>query len=183
MPSITVIRHSLAQANEQGVLMGAKLNSPLSEKGIELAKSKGMAFKNEGFAPDRVYTSQLLRAKQTADTILDTLGLTPPLVELADLNERDFGIHDGQPYKSVLDAFEKYGDNPPTIETVSAFVARVSQAWEQIKNETDGVTLVVTHSNPEMVLQCLAFYPDRVERFWELGDPAYCEGFIYEFKS
>jgi probable phosphoglycerate mutase len=171
----------MAEANEQGILMGSKLDSPLSEKGIELAKAKGDSLAGGKFTPDRVYTSQLLRARQTAETILDILGLTPSLIELSNLNERDFGIHDGQPYKSVLAAFEKYGENPPTIEPVNNFVNRVSQAWEQIKNETTATTMVVTHSNPEMVLQCLAFYPETVERFWELGDPSYCEGFVYEF--
>lgn len=161
--------------------MGSKIDSPLSVNGIALATAKGSKLKSEGFAPDRVYTSQLLRAKQTAENILGVIGTKSNTFELANLNERDFGIHDGKPYKSVLDAFEKYGENPPTIETVIDFVTRVRQAWRKICEETNNTTLVVTHSNPAMVLQCLALNTGTLEKFWELGDPAYCEGFVYEF--
>lgn len=181
MASILVIRHSLALANEQGILMGAKFDSPLSDKGRLVARQKGERLRAEGFKPDKVYTSQLTRAKQTAEIITEQLGVHVTATALGALNERDFGAHDGKPYKSVLDAFEKYGQDPPTIETVTSFVSRVAGAWEQIKRETTGTTLVVTHSNPEMVMQTLTFNPADVMKFWELGDPAYCEGFVYEF--
>jgi broad specificity phosphatase PhoE len=177
MPSITVIRHSVAVANEQKILMGAKFESPLSDKGREIARQKGAALKAAGFIPDRVYTSELTRARQTAEIILAELKAAPIITELLQLNERDFGEHDGKPYDSVLQAFATYGENPPTIETVEDFVARVSEAWEMIKADAGQCTLVVTHSNPEMVLQTLAFNPQNVNRFWELGDPTYCEGF------
>jgi len=181
MPSLTVIRHSLALANEQGILMGAKLDSPLSKKGIEVARAKGAALKAEGFLPDKVYTSKLARAKQTAEIILEELGAEVMIAELAALNERDFGEHDGKPYQSVLTAFDTYGDNPPTIEPVEHFVRRVVSAFEEIKSNTTGTTLVVTHSNPVMVMQRAIFDPESLRKFWELGDPAYCEGFVYNF--
>jgi broad specificity phosphatase PhoE len=180
MPSITVIRHSLAIANEQGILMGAKLNSPLSEKGINVARAKGQTLKSKGFMPDKIFTSKLLRAKQTVKIIIQELGASVEIVELETLNERDFGEHDGKPYKFVLDAFDKYGENPPTIERVDHFVKRVVEALEQIKNETTGTTLVVSHSNPVMVMQMALFNPKKLSVFWELGDPAYCEGFEWQ---
>lgn len=181
MARLMVIRHSLAKANEQGILMGAKLDSPLSDNGRDVARKKGEALKAEGFVPDKVYTSKLARAKQTAEIILATINVSVPIVELPSLNERDFGMYDGKPYKFVLDAFEKEGDNPETIEPVEAFVGRVLEGYEQIKRKTTGTTLVVTHSNPEMVIQTAALNPDNVQKFWELGDPAYCEGFTVEF--
>lgn len=181
MPQIMVIRHSLAQANEEGILMGSKLDSPLSEKGKDMARQKGQSLLAKGFSPSKVFTSQLLRTKQTAEVILKELNLSVDIIEIAELNERDFGEHDGKPYQSVLDAFDKYGDNPPTIEPVNKFVSRVIKAWERIKEETAGSSLLVTHSNPEMVLQTAVFNPDKLQKFWELGDPSYCEGFVYKF--
>ena len=179
MPTLSVIRHSMAQANEQGILMGAKFDSPLSLKGIEIAKAKGEYFKKNGFKPDRIFTSKLTRAKQTAEIILNELGIATEIVELEDLNERDFGQYDGKPYNFVLDAFAAHGENPPTIETIEHFVSRVMKAFEYIKQETIGTTLAVTHSNPEMVMQTAVFRPGNIQRFWELGDPAYCEGFDF----
>ena len=181
MAQLIVLRHSLAEANEQGILMGAKLDSPLSEKGQEIARQKGKALRAEKFAPDRVYTSQLQRAKQTAEIIVNELGAQPMVIELEGLNERDFGIYDGKPYKYVLEALEKEGDNPETVEPADVFIRRVTAALDIIKNETTGTTLVITHSNPAMVMQTALFNPDNLQRFWELGDPPYCGGFTYEF--
>jgi broad specificity phosphatase PhoE len=181
MSRLVILRHSLALANEQGILMGAKLDSPLSEKGKEIARQKGISLRAEGFAPNRVYTSKLSRAVQTADIILQELGSSVPITRLDALNERDFGKHDGKPYKFVIEAFEKYGDNPPTIEHVQPFVNRVISALETIKLDTTDTTLVVTHSNPVMVMQTAIFEPDKLTKFWELGDPAYCQGFVYDF--
>ena len=160
--------------------MGSKLDSPLSEKGRALAAQKGESLKAEGFVPSKVYASKLMRAKQTADIILATLGVSVPVVELASLNERDFGKYDGKPYKHVLKAFDEEGANPETIESVDAFVSRVLEGYEYIKHEMNGATLVVTHSNPEMVMQAAALSPSNLQKFWELGDPPYCEGFTVE---
>lgn len=164
--------------------MGAKFESDLSPQGEEIAHAKGVQLKDSGFYPERVYTSQLRRTKQTADIILKVLGIEVEPINLTDLNERDFGDHDGKPYSSVIEAFNMYGENPPSIENVSTFVQRVTTAWDQILAESPGVdTLVITHSNPEMVLECLATKKEQLERFWELGDPAYCEGFEYQSKQ
>ena len=181
MAKLLVIRHSKARANEQGILMGIKLDSPLSENGITLAQKRGQELHSQSFVPDRVYTSKLKRAKQTAQIILDELGVTTEIIELTSLNERDFGEHDGKPYRFVLEAFEKYGENPPTIEAVRPFIDRILEGLTQIKEETSGTTLVVTHSNPVMVMQTALFNPGDLEHYWELGDPEYCQGFTYEF--
>lgn len=157
--------------------MGAKLDSPLSAAGIALAHAKGAALKAAGYTPTKVYSSQLLRAKQTLAIILEELGITLAAVELADLNERDFGVYDGKPYKYVLEALEKYGDTPPTFEPTEAFTQRVCRALDEIKQATDGTTLVVSHSNPVMVMQTVLEEPDRLAEFWYRGDPPYCEGF------
>lgn len=179
MKRIVIVRHSKAIANEQGILMGGKLDSPLSENGIKLARDKGRALKAAGFNPDKVITSALMRAQQTAEIILDELGVDLPIETLAELNERDFGQYDNRPYKYVLEAFDTYEGDPPTVEPVDDFVARVLKGFETVKQKAGKVTLVVTHSNPEMVMQTAVQNPEKVATFWELGDPPYCEGFEF----
>ena len=156
MSELAVIRHSLAKANEDGILMGAKLNSPLSNNGIGLAQQKGESLKARGFRPNKVITSNLDRAEQTAAIILEVLGLSLEIIKMPELNERDFGIHDGKPYASVIEAFDK------------------------IKTEMTGTTLVVTHSNPVLVMQAAVFDPEKINKFWQLGDPHHCDGFTLE---
>lgn len=185
MPSLTVLRHSLAAANEQGILMGAsrQVDSPLSEKGIALAKAKGASLKAAGFRPDKVFTSQLARARQTAEIILDELGSDADIIELPELNERSFGQYEGKPYAAVFEAFDKYGDNPPTIETAAAVRERVSAALARIKQETTGQTLVISHSSPVMALEAMLLHPEMLAQYWDREDPAYCEGFVYELPN
>jgi broad specificity phosphatase PhoE len=177
MAKILIIRHSIAQANAEGIMMGSRVDSPLADTGIAIAKARGAAFREQGFKPDKVYCSTLSRAKQTAEIILQELDRNVPITQLAALNERDFGQYSGKPYRFALDAFEEYGADPPTVEPVDAFVKRVTDVFEHIKNEAVGTTLVVTHSNTEMVMRALVFRPAMVQKFWELGDPPYCEGF------
>lgn len=183
MPEMLVLRHAKAKANEQGILMGSslKMNSDLSKAGVSMAHAKGVKLRKASFRPDRVYYSELARAKQTAEIILQELGIAIDITPLAALNERDFGKYDGKPYKFVLEAFDKYPVDPPTVEPVNKFIARVLDGFNRIKSAASGTTLVVTHSNPVMVMQTAAFNPDMLERFWELGDPEYCEGFTYQY--
>jgi len=181
MPSLTVIRHSLTIANEQGLLMGSRLNSPLSKKGVELARAKAISLKADGFIPERVYTSKLLRTQQTANIILEELGLKVEIIELEGLNERDFGIYDGKPIQELLDGFDEHGSNPPTVETVEHFVTRVVACLEQIKGESNTSTLIVTHNNTTNAMKAALFDPKNLLRYWETNDAEYCEGFTYTF--
>lgn len=181
MPILTVIRHSLTLANEQGLLMGSRLNSPLSQKGIELARAKAISLKADGFIPERVYTSKLVRTRQTANTILEEQGINIEIIELEGLNERDFGKYDGRPIQELLDGFDKHGPNPPTVETVEHFVARIVACLEQIKQESNKSTLVVTHNNSLNVMKAALFNPKILQTYWETDNPEYCEGFTYTF--
>jgi broad specificity phosphatase PhoE len=181
MSHLSVIRHSLTIANEQGLLMGSVLNSPLSEKGRALARAKGLTLKASGYIPDKVYTSKLLRTKQTAEIILNTLGSDIQPVELEWLIERDFGKYDGRPLQELLDGFDEYGPNPPTIETVEHFVERIRRGLERIKQESNSFTLIVTHSNTINVMKAVLFNPKNVQRYWETDNPEYCEGFDHIF--
>lgn len=181
MPSLTVIRHSLTTANEQGLLMGSWLNSPLSEKGVELARIKGLALSKAGFTPDKIYTSKLLRTKQTAEIIVGVLNIDIKIIELEALNERDFGIYDGKALQELLDGFDKFGPNPPTVETVSLFVERIVKSLKQIEADTHKHSFVVTHNNPVNVMKAALFNPSNLHKFWETNNPGYCEGFSHEF--
>jgi broad specificity phosphatase PhoE len=181
MRILTVIRHSLTTANEQGLLMGSRLNSPLSEKGKELARVKALSLKKQGFIPEKVYTSMLLRTKQTAEIILEELGLDIEIIELKDLNERDFGKYDGRLVQELLDSFDNFGPNPPTVETVDHFIKRVTSCLERIKSETKKSTLMVTHTNNINVMKSALFDPENLRTFWQTSNPEYCEGIVYKF--
>lgn len=184
MPTILVLRHSIAVANEEHIMAGASLDSPLSENGRRLAIQKGRGLKLQGFLPDAIYTSPLRRTIDTARIIVAELaqtGLPATSQRLSGLNERSFGDYEGTTYQETIAAFERLGNNPPSVEPTDAVVRRVIETFEAIKRKTNGTTLVVTHSAPIMILQAYLFRPDMLDHFWDIGDPANCEGFTYEY--
>ncbi|MBL8122048.1 histidine phosphatase family protein [Candidatus Saccharibacteria bacterium] len=181
MPKIVVIRHSIAIANEQKVIAGATLDSPLSEAGRALAVQKGKRLAVESFRPAAIFSSPMQRTIQTAQIILDELSLDLPVQPLPGLNERSFGDYEGTSYEETIAAFDRYGDNPPSVEPVEVVIRRIIQTFEDIKRETTGTTLIVTHSAPVMILQAYLFRPDMLSHYWHIGDPANCEGLTHSF--
>ena len=65
---IYIVRHGQTQLNRKSVLQG-RSDHPLNDVGREQAKSVGDAFRDAGIVFDRVYTSPLGRAVETAELI------------------------------------------------------------------------------------------------------------------
>lgn len=96
-----IVRHGEAEFNVKKIVHG-HVDSPLTEKGKEQARVLGRTFRNIRF--DRVFSSDLLRAKRTAEIIALEHKLAVETTQL--LRERTFGKLDGQPLEA-LKAFEK----------------------------------------------------------------------------
>ena len=64
---IILVRHGESEANAKGISQGQKLDSPLSKKGLEQAKKVTERLSEEKI--DFIYSSDLKRAKQTAEII------------------------------------------------------------------------------------------------------------------
>src|SRR5262249_29784833 len=79
-----LIRHAEAVAlGEQGIADDA--DRPLTEAGVKEARALGRELRRRGMTLDKLVTSPLLRAKQTADGILKDWPEPPDLVECEDL--------------------------------------------------------------------------------------------------
>jgi len=69
------IRHGESQSNAvPGFVAGANPDSPLTDLGLAQARLLGERLKNEGVEFDRIYSSSLIRAVQTTETMLDAKG-------------------------------------------------------------------------------------------------------------
>lgn len=88
MAALSLVRHGESTYNAKGVWTGW-LDPPLSEIGIEEARKAGEQLKGINF--DIAYVSDLLRAKQTLDEILQVLNLEIPTTESQALRERNYG--------------------------------------------------------------------------------------------
>jgi broad specificity phosphatase PhoE len=85
------VRHGESTANVLGVFSNEDHKHPLTEKGVEQARA--LAHSLSGLSFDGIYSSPILRARQTAEILAEALQV--PL-QIADaLREWDVGIYEG----------------------------------------------------------------------------------------
>jgi broad specificity phosphatase PhoE len=144
------IRHGETIANAERRLQG-QLDSPLTERGRAQARALAKRLKREGQAPSAIYTSDLSRARETAQ-ILET-ELDVPIVEDARLREFDAGMLTGlleaeieSLYPETWYAFGHISEWVPIPggEGNEPFHARLVAALEEIERKHGkGETVVV----------------------------------------
>src|SRR5512145_612212 len=71
---ITLLRHGESEGNLAGVIQG-QMDLPLTPRGCRQAEALGKHWKAKGVTFDRIVTSPLLRARQTAEIVAAELGL------------------------------------------------------------------------------------------------------------
>lgn len=132
MGTLVLIRHGLSQWNLENKFTGWT-DIPLAPRGAEDAKKVPDVLRDLTF--NRAYTSNLQRAQQTLDTILQGLGQTTiPVTKNEALNERHYGDLQGL---NKADMIAKYGaeqvqlwrrsfsTRPPNGESIADCVGRV----------------------------------------------------------
>ena len=93
--TLVLLRHGESTWNQENLFTGWH-DVPLSERGEEEASAAGATLAAEGLSFDKVHTSVLLRAVQTADLALAALGqLWLPVERSWRLNERHYGALQG----------------------------------------------------------------------------------------
>ena len=94
---IYLIRHGETNYNRDGCFQGQGLNPSLNETGFQQAEKLSLVMKF--LELDAVYTSPLLRARQTAEAVANDREL--PLIKDDRLLEVNLGIVEGQPKEKV----------------------------------------------------------------------------------
>ncbi len=90
MTTLLLVRHGETDWNAEGRLQG-HTDRPLNDYGRRQAKE--LADRLAGGGADAIYTSDLIRAKSTAEILGERLGLT--VVVDPDLREKDWGTWEG----------------------------------------------------------------------------------------
>ena len=144
-----LVRHGETDWNARGLLQGW-LDVPLNARGISQAHALAEHLQNRGF--NRIWTSPLLRARQTAEIIAEHLGLEVSLHE--GLRERHFGELQGQAKADlamthpVLMAAIHQRDPAvvfPGGESMEVFAARVGRALNDIQSHASEALLIIAH--------------------------------------
>lgn len=155
MTKIYLARHGQDEDNKNGTLNGHR-DMPLTDIGFSQAEQLSKKIKDSGIRLDKVYSSPLQRAYQTAEKISSALGLdSPEKIDL--LIERDFGIMSGKLTRDVEKLCSPdiirtntitYFLSPIGAETFPQLIVRAKKILEFIKDKHDGQSiLLVTHGD------------------------------------
>ncbi|XP_061826201.1 probable fructose-2,6-bisphosphatase TIGAR A isoform X2 [Nerophis lumbriciformis] len=119
---LTFVRHGETQFNKDGLLQGQAIDCPLSEVGLQQAADAGRYLKDVKFT--NVFVSDMLRARQTAETIMKHNSSCLCLQLVCDplLKEKSFGMAEGQCLQDVKEMAKTAGQSfldftPPQGET------------------------------------------------------------------
>ncbi|XP_071314361.1 probable fructose-2,6-bisphosphatase TIGAR A [Trachinotus anak] len=134
---LTLVRHGETQYNKEGLLQGQAIDSPLSETGLQQAEAAGQYLTDVKFT--NVFVSDMLRARQTAETIMKHNSSCSGLQMACDplLKEISFGIAEGGRVQDVKEMAKAAGQSfpgftPPKGETQEQVKERVKEFMEKM---------------------------------------------------
>ena len=141
-----IIRHGQTELNSRHVLQG-RSDLPLNEVGIQQAREAARKLQSLGICFDRVYSSPLMRAAQTAEIVAPN---TEPVID-GRLIEMDYGPYEGTDINrlppEILEFFKDFAHNaaPRGMEQLTSVVERVGRFLEEIKG-LKGNILISAHA-------------------------------------
>lgn len=147
MPSIYLLRHC-QYANPRNILPG-RLPVELSEEGIQRAEELRTEFADKNIT--KIYSSAVLRCKQTAEIIAD--GKIPIIYD-----QRLLETHSAYQGFWVEDADTDWNDffchrDELGGENLSDICARMADFWETVIKNTAENCIICSHGDPLMTLQ------------------------------
>ena len=105
--NLVLVRHGQSEWNAKNLFTGWK-NPGLTETGVKEAISAGKLIKDEKINFNTMYTSELIRAQLTGNTILEIINQSDiPIIKDIALNERNYGSLAGL---NKDDARKKWGE-------------------------------------------------------------------------
>lgn len=147
---IYFVRHGESQANVQQVFAGQSNDSPLTNNGREQAQAAAKDLESKHIVINRIISSPLQRAHQTAIIIADALGFDQKKIQIdARVAEYDMGSLTGQPIHPMIG-----GELAQTsgAERPKDFLERVTECIAEAKQQL-GNTLIVSHAGVGRILE------------------------------
>lgn len=146
MKRLLYVRHGESQLNAAGLLSG-RIETPLTERGVEQAKSAGEELSQRFPKIDMIVCSPYSRTYETAKLIADKLGYSEEKIQTNDLLiERSFGVVEGTSRQDFLDSHDyKDFDDVEGAETAQELQLRAEQALRWLQAVEAETVLLVGH--------------------------------------
>ncbi len=168
---IHLIRHGQTQANVLGQYVGNRTDLPICDEGVDELRM----LRDTVDYPDieRLYTSPMLRCRQTAEIIYPDTDYTV----IDELTEYDFGDFEGKTAHE-LEAQENFAlwtsgkiSAPPGGESTENFVKRLAMGFravvEDMMKNGAGSSAVIMHGGAIMMLLSSCAVPRRRSVEWQ----------------
>ncbi len=167
---IHLIRHGLTDANSEGRYIGLKTDLPLTPQSVK--ELKILSENNDYPVVDAVYTSPLLRCKQTASIIYPGFEAK----EIDELSEYDFGEFEGKT-AAELEVNESYLEwtsgkipAPPSGESNTDFIKRqalgINRIVRDMMENGTSESAVIMHGGAIMMLLSSCAVPRKRSVEW-----------------
>lgn len=150
MAKIILIRHG----EDDNTVRGGWSNTALTENGISQSEKLADRLISEKINIDEIYTSDLLRAYQTADIIAEKYGINP--IKCMELREVNNGRLAGMKneiadvkYPNLYWRCLEWEEHYPDGESPKEFFERIKKLWNRFSNkykDSDKSIAIVTHA-------------------------------------
>lgn len=157
-----IVRHGNTFGNnELPRRIGSKTNIPLVESGLIQAVSLGKYFSDKNIIFSKVYSSPLIRAKQTAQKILQQFSNNLVIEELDFLNEIDHGPDENKIESEVIErigrnAIKEWDKNAIEPEGWIVDADKRIEGWRkfiELQNVCDRILLVTSNGAARFLLK------------------------------
>ena len=167
---IYLIRHGETARNKEKVLQG-RIDVPLNDTGREQAAEVRDRFRAAGITFDKIYTSPLIRAIQTAEIVTEGMDAVPQIVDDR-LIEMDYGPYEGMdlthPAPELIAFFRDFVHTPAPegMEPLPEVTARLGAFLSDIRAEAAGSNILISTHAIAMKGALEYLEPDAGGRWW-----------------
>lgn len=154
---VWLVRHGVTASNAGRIIQG-HTDTPLAPEGEAQARRLGAHLAGLGVAFDAFESSDLLRARRTAELVAEPLDLGQPRTDPR-WREASYGELEGRPGAELgplraLPEAESAATAPTGGESLLTMQARVVAAFDERTTVGAGRLLLVTHGGPIAALVC-----------------------------
>jgi 2,3-bisphosphoglycerate-dependent phosphoglycerate mutase len=157
MPSLFLIRHGTTFSPGDVLRrIGARTDLCLSPEGVDEAMRLGTFLRDRCVTPTAIFSSTLVRARNTARIVAETLSFADEVLIDNSFNEIDYGPDEGLPEEQVVarighDALSLWNKCGVPPQGWNVNVSQIKESWrkfgEKVTKKTFGSQVIVVTSN------------------------------------